>query len=599
MGLTSEPSRSSSTSYVWHALAGVLFSIFIVASFPPIGVWPLAFVAVVPLVWSAYHPARRAMLGAACVSLGTLPMWFYQERWLINVTQEGYPLLAIYLSAYAGVFVWLLAFASRRFSRAGIPIPAVVLTPILWTALEFIRGDLALTGYAWLLVGHPLIESTWLAAPAALLGAYLVSFLVAALSGALADAAGWTTSSRSVGGAGAGLIAVVWVVAALIGRAPDPGANAPSLRVGIVQSNLPQDNKLAWSAPQREHDFENFLKLTREAVAKRPRPDVIFWPETMYPGSALNPEYLVDLDRLARERNIDPNSLSDITMARRLGELQRDSAVPFVIGAQSLAGFDVVASSASRSSEAATRFDHRFNSAIIVENGEPRAERYDKVELTPFGEVIPYLWRWKSVQAWIERVGAGGMKFDLSFGEKIIGLPLTISKEKPSSASTTEAPERLTINLLTPICFEATKSSHCRALALAAVRSHSDQPRLLVNLSNDGWFGNADGLREQHFLAARWRCVELGAPMVRAVNTGLSGVIDARGQVPVHTMTHGTNAVRTFSEGVVIESVTLAPASAVTIFTRTGNVFAWGTLVLAGVLLVASLVVGRRGRAAR
>src|SRR5205814_4698027 len=123
----------------------------------------------------------------------------------------------------------------------------------------------------------------------------------------------------------------------------------------------------------------------------------------------------------------------------------------------------------------------------------------------------------------------------------------------------------------TPICFEATKPGLCRRL----VSREPDQPRVIVNLTNDGWFGWFDPGRWQHLQIARWRAVELGVPVVRAANTGVSAAIDARGCLMKAGVEVAPGAAR--SDGFLIADVTRGAGA--TIHTRLGDVFGWSGLV--------------------
>jgi apolipoprotein N-acyltransferase len=563
--------------------------LFTALAFPPAGVWVLAVFAPVPLVWAGCRATRWPSRCALLTALGVSPLWVYEQSWLIEVTEVGYPLLVMYMSAYAGVFVWVFALVRRSWlpkGRYAPLLPAFIVAPIVWTALEVIRGQVMLTGYPWYLAGHPLIESPRLAAPASLLGAYFVSFLTVALSGALADAAGWMGVARGMGGIGAAGVAVAWVATGILGRVPASPAEAPSVRVAVVQTNVPQDNKLGWKLEDRVRDWDEFTKLTREAAAGRPRPDLIVWPETMFPGEGLNADYLAAVDSILKERGQDPEKTPATFFVRRLLELQEDIGIPMLVGAEGIEGFRM---ELNKEGKEAPAFDHRYNSTFLVEAGKIREDRYDKIELTPFGEVIPYVWRWPGLERLIEDVGAGGMKFDLTPGARghVFTLGLVGSRAAARIEGHGETAQKF-VKFVTPICFEGTKPELCRRLVY---KEGEPRASLIINVSNDGWFGTTTGWRgviaggrQQHLQAARWRCVELGVPMVRAVNTGISAYVDRTGKIR-HAGPDGRDS--TVSEaGVMTATVPLPDETERTVFGRIGNVFGW-TMVVVGVLLPA------------
>ncbi|MHC4429028.1 MAG: hypothetical protein ACYS0D_10580, partial [Planctomycetota bacterium] len=112
--------------------AVVAAAVFGVA-FPGVGVWPLAVLAPVPLAWLAVRPGRLAWTLAA-VYVAHAGMWLALERWMVDVTVVGYPMLAAYLALYPVAFVWLLR-RMRRHPRLG-RVPLTVLVPVLWVGLE-------------------------------------------------------------------------------------------------------------------------------------------------------------------------------------------------------------------------------------------------------------------------------------------------------------------------------------------------------------------------------------------------------------------------------------------------------------------------------
>lgn len=572
-----DPSPTPSSGF-WSGpgalLAGLLHGLLLILMFPPVGLWPLAFVAIIPLAlaaaWGCGRPWRAGLLAAA----GVLPAWLFEQRWMIDVTAVGYPLLAISQALMTGAFVTIVALACPRLGR--LALPAVVI-PVAWVGMECFRAKLFFTGYPWYLASHPLIEWPILAAPAAWIGALGVSFLVAMIAGAAVALLHPTAPSRRLGLGMLGTAAAIWGLAALL-RTPPADPAAPTARIAVIQTNVPQSNKIGWSISQRLADWRRFEELTLAAAAQSPRPDLIVWPETMFPGETLNPDAV---EAMRRAGLVWADQRLPFTyFADRLVELQRSIGIPMLIGAIAMDDF-AVREAGGGSVE--IDFSARYNSAFLVRDGAVQHDRYDKINLTPFGEVIPYLWRWPAIQNFVVGVGAAGMRFDLTHGTRrfIFEVPLS-----PDADGRPRPP----LKLAAPICFEATMSEVCRALAYRNGRPAAD---LLINLSNDGWFNSATGGREQHFQAARWRTVELALPMVRAVNTGISASVDRSGRRLASGPDGADQDARV--DGILTTDVPVgvAPGGSGTFYGRTGDIVGWGALA-AMVLLLAGCVAVRR-----
>ena len=129
---------------------------------------------------------------------------------------------------------------------------------------------------------------------------------------------------------------------------------------------------------------------------------------------------------------------------------------------------------------------------------------YDKIHLVPFGEYLPFA-------ALLERLGL----------RSLVSAP---------GGFTPGGPRRyMAIPGLPPVsalvCYEAIFSG-----AVTRHDEFTERPGLLLNVSEDGWYGNTIG-PYQHFSQARLRAIEEGLPLVRAANTGVSAIIDPYGRV--------------------------------------------------------------------
>jgi apolipoprotein N-acyltransferase len=209
-----------------------------------------------------------------------------------------------------------------------------------------------------------------------------------------------------------------------------------------------------------------------------------------------------------------------------------------------------------------------YNSAVLVQpNGT--TSRYDKSFLTPFGERIPYV----SIWPWLEK-----------FVRDSVGVAMLFSLDKGDGQSNLVVQgicgeENKPVRIATPICFEDTVPFVVRNLVW---KNNQRQADVLINISNDGWFGNMDAARLQHVREARMRCIENRTPMVRVANTGQSCLITSRGKVQSIAMKDGKTALR--------KSTTLT-VSLVSGWERPwslyiGDAVAWLSLI-GGILLIA------------
>ena len=481
--------------------------------------------------------------------------------------------------------------------------------PIVWAGLEFARGDVIGYGYPWMLTGHPIIAWPFLAHAGAVIGAYGVSFLTVALGSALGCAVlsrGRWRSQGVVGVVGAVVIAGVWLGLSLV-----PGVQTQgSIRVAVVQSNVAQSVKTGWSPPERLADLDTLLALTERASRAKPRPDVIVWPETMFPGDALEPDALNE-ERAARlvwytdrdtkwprlafvvwrghdgidqpQRITGPfeqgNTLAIWTTvaADSLLAWQQRLGIPMLVGAEGIDDLSITVNPADGRVD--TKFSKIYNSSYLIKDGKAAWTRYDKIHLTPFGEVMPYISSWKWLEQLFLRVGIGarGMSFDLSAGTKPI-------------VHVIQTQDAGLVRVATPICFEGVMPELCRRLVYAGSDRQAD---IMVQLTNEGWFGNFDAAREQHLQAVRWRAVELGVSVVRAANTGISALIGPSGRV----LREGVEGGKTSRvPGVLWADSPLTRGR--TFYGRWGDVMGLSMFVLGMVLIGAAAIVGTRQRRA-
>jgi apolipoprotein N-acyltransferase len=334
-------------------------------------------------------------------------------------------------------------------------------------------------------------------------------------------------------------------------------------RVLAIQTNLPQSNKMAWLPQDQMNDFAEFYRQTVEAVdvagkdGDRPL-SLIIWPETMVPGYGLESQAIA----LTKERDLYPSDTYLLAL-QRLREL---TGVPLLVGSPSYFGLRI--SDADRTYS----WDAHHNSAYLID-GEMPYQRSDKVFLTPFGERMPYVELWPWLEQKLLGLGATGMTFSLDAAEEPTILTVPFEWQEPAAG-----PRAGKILLAVPICFEATVGSVCRRMVYGGGEKRAD---VLVNLSNDGWFGWSEAGRAQHAQMARLRCIENRVPMIRCANTGLSVAYDSAGNV-IGTIGEGRYGT---GQAPGALAVTLPLDRRTTLYSRVGDLWAWMCLAATCVLL--------------
>jgi apolipoprotein N-acyltransferase len=156
--------------------------------------------------------------------------------------------------------------------------------------------------------------------------------------------------------------------------------------------------------------------------------------------------------------------------------------------------------------------DRLFNSLVLSREDQP-PQIYDKHHLVPFGEYLPF-------EDWLVRNGFGFAPelFGVGFSAGKSGTPMILSNS---------------VKILPMICYEIIFPR-----AVSAARQDAD---VIVQISNDAWFGGFSG-PAQHLEITRLRAIEQGMPIIRVSNSGVSAVIDGRGEIvdkmPLNTSGH-------------------------------------------------------------
>jgi apolipoprotein N-acyltransferase len=281
--------------------------------------------------------------------------------------------LVAYLALFIGAFALMTGHIIDRLGHRAILVSAAV-----WVTAELGRGYL-FTGFPWVLLGYSQARVLPVAQLASVTGVFGVSALVALVNAAFAQAllARRAASRIAVPASILGLVVVVvwWGQARLADGALT--REGTSIRVGLVQGNVPQDEK--WDRTRAAAIFERYLKMSREAARDGAR--LIIWPESS------TPFYLEE----------DPFGRAAVR------DLAVETGVPILIGSDQV--------------ERGPQFRY-YNAAFLIGKDGATAAVYRKMHLVPFGEYVPLRRLLFFAAPLVEAVS------DFSAGEQIVLWPV-------------------------------------------------------------------------------------------------------------------------------------------------------------------------------
>jgi len=434
---------------VLNLLLALASAALLILSFPRFSLVWLAPFALAPLLLAVAREAswrRRFLLGWGA----GIVYWFGVCYWIQFVLSfhgglgevggwAVFTLFALAKALHMAVFAVFAGMMMRRWWAA----PGVA---ALWVAIEVTHGSL---GFAWLTLGNAGIDMGIPLRLAPYTGVYGISFVFALMSGVVAVAV--LRHRRTE---------MLWLAPVmLLPLLPQMPAAARGRDTALVtQPNISETEE--WTAASIESMKREQLMLTLRGALSHPEqpPTIIVWPEVPAPF------YYFD----------DPD------FRRYVDNLARATRAYLLLG--------IVAH---------TPGGQPLNSAVLVSPEGAPVSRYDKVNLVPFGEFVP--WPFGFANKISTEVG------DFAAGQKVVVSPVRDHK------------------IGTFICYESVFPNFVRRFA-------ADGAELLINISNDGWFGRS-AARQQHLSMVRMRAAENRRWILRSTNDGITATIDPAGRL--------------------------------------------------------------------
>ncbi len=462
--------------YRYSILSGVL----LLLCFPGFNLSFIAWFALVPFLFSILTSNNRIFALKSGLLTGTI-LFFGTQYWIYhsinhfgNIPFVSSISIVLLLSLYQGFYIALFGFLTQIYYGKHRS-KALLLTPFLWSGLEYIKSFL-FTGFPWTLLGHSQFTFLHIIQIVDITGVYGISFLILFSNTVITEVLLYFSylwgrekcsalEIKTIKGHVIILFIIFFVVLTYGGiRLNSCSQSGDRIKISIIQGNIEQNRK--WNKQYKEEVVEIYKSLTMEALKEGPR--LVVWPETSLP-------FFFGTEK-------------DYTGDLRDFQKKTDSYLLF--------GTVLIKESPDRRALVT-------NSSILLSSNGKTVYNYDKIHLVPFGEYVPFRKLFFFINKIVESIG------DFAPGTNTSPADTKIGK------------------FAVPVCYEIIFPR----LVGSFYKNGGD---FMVNITNDAWFGKTNG-PHQHFIISIFRAIENRKPLIRAANTGISGFVDTKGRIIANT----------------------------------------------------------------
>ena len=501
-------------SLILSALSGLL----LILIFPQFNLEFLAWFALIPLLFAIQNQPLRTV--AARGFFAGMIFYFFSLSWVTNtlINYGNIPvslsfLLLALLAAYLSFYISLFCVLTVKWSRAK-PVYFFLLAPLVWTSLEYLRSTHMTFGFSWMGLGYSQFQTLAIIQPAEITGIYGVSALIVLVNAALHFFLNtWIFHLNPHDGRRMSY-RVIGVTTLVVGLWLGWGNWALNLTKSQIESSPKIRIALAQGNIEQHLKWNKlYQQPTMELYKKLTLQAAKEKPELIVWPEATTPFYY----------GLDPIG------TKYVQDLVRTAGTPLLFGSpykKQVEGKELV-----------------YNRAFLISNQGETIDVYDKMHLVPFGEFVPFRQALFFIEKMVEIIG------DFGLGKRATVFTLN------------------DYQLGVSICYEIIFPD----LVRQPVKNGAEY---LVNITNDAWFGKS-AASYQHISMAALRAVENRTPIVRAANTGISGFIDATGQI--------RNTTQLFKRELVVDEITPNKGPR-TFYSKFGDIFSYLCLALMAII---------------